>query len=150
MLEDFHIRSGSGGRGRWNAGDGIIRTIRFLARMDCTILSGHRRIRPFGLGTEKVEDCVSRQFPDARFLRMDRDTMSKKGAHAEALRTFRKGEADIPALVRAIYIGLDPRLAGAAGLSTLAHLEDLVARGLVATDGAPSILGRYRLAATPR
>jgi hypothetical protein len=48
--------------------------------------------------------------------------------------------------VRAIYIGLDPRLAGAACLSTLAHLEDLAARGLVATDGATSILGRYRLA----
>jgi hypothetical protein len=47
--------------------------------------------------------------------------------------------------VRAIYIGLDPRLAGAAALSTLAHLEDLTARGLVATDGAPSISGRYRL-----
>jgi hypothetical protein len=48
--------------------------------------------------------------------------------------------------VRAVYIGLDPRLAGAAGLSTLAHLEDLVARGRVATDGAPSIMGVYRLA----
>jgi len=49
MLEDFHIRKGSGGRGKWNAGDGISRTIRFLTRMDCTILSGHRRVRPFGL-----------------------------------------------------------------------------------------------------
>jgi hypothetical protein len=50
-------------------------------------------------------------------------------------------------LVRAIYIGLDPRMTGAAGLSVLAHMEDLVARGLVVTDGAPSIVGRYRLAA---
>jgi 5-oxoprolinase (ATP-hydrolysing) len=49
VLEDFHIRKGSGGRGRWNAGDGVIRTIRFLEKMECTILSGHRRIRPFGL-----------------------------------------------------------------------------------------------------
>ena len=49
LLEDFHIRKGSGGRGKWNAGDGIRRTIRFLEKMDCTILSGHRRIRPFGL-----------------------------------------------------------------------------------------------------
>jgi 5-oxoprolinase (ATP-hydrolysing) len=49
VLEDFHIRAGSGGRGRWNAGDGISRTIRFLERMECTILSGHRRVRPFGL-----------------------------------------------------------------------------------------------------
>jgi 5-oxoprolinase (ATP-hydrolysing) len=49
VLEDFHIRTGSGGRGRWNAGDGIERAIRFLESMECTILSGHRRVRPFGL-----------------------------------------------------------------------------------------------------
>jgi 5-oxoprolinase (ATP-hydrolysing) len=49
VLEDFHIRKGSGGRGRWNAGDGVRRTIRFLEKMDCTILSSHRRVRPFGL-----------------------------------------------------------------------------------------------------
>jgi 5-oxoprolinase (ATP-hydrolysing) len=49
LLEDFHIRVGSGGRGRWNAGDGIRRTIRFLEKIECTILSGHRRVAPFGL-----------------------------------------------------------------------------------------------------
>jgi 5-oxoprolinase (ATP-hydrolysing) len=49
LLEDFHIRSGSGGRGRWNAGDGVRRTIRFLEAMECTILSGHRIVPPFGL-----------------------------------------------------------------------------------------------------
>ncbi|HZL61042.1 MAG TPA: hydantoinase B/oxoprolinase family protein [Pseudolabrys sp.] len=49
VLEDFHIRTGSGGKGQWNAGDGIRRTIRFLEKMQCTILSGHRRVRPFGL-----------------------------------------------------------------------------------------------------
>jgi glyoxylase-like metal-dependent hydrolase (beta-lactamase superfamily II) len=58
-----------------------------------------------------------------------------------------KGTADIPTLVRAIYIGLDPRLTGAAGLSLLAHLEDLVARRVVMTDGAPALSGVYRLAA---
>jgi 5-oxoprolinase (ATP-hydrolysing) len=50
VLEDFHIRKDSGGRGRWNAGDGIIRAVRFLEKMECTILSGHRRVPPFGLG----------------------------------------------------------------------------------------------------
>jgi len=49
VLEDFHIRKDSGGRGKWNAGDGVRRTIRFLETMDCTILSGHRRVRPFAL-----------------------------------------------------------------------------------------------------
>jgi glyoxylase-like metal-dependent hydrolase (beta-lactamase superfamily II) len=70
----------------------------------------------------------------------------RKGREASILRRLGKGAADIPTLVRAIYIGLDPRLTNAAGLSTLAHLEDLTARGEVATDGEPSMLGTYRLA----
>jgi 5-oxoprolinase (ATP-hydrolysing) len=49
LLEDFNIRPHSGGRGRWYAGNGVSRTIRFLQRMHCTVLSGHRRIPPFGL-----------------------------------------------------------------------------------------------------
>jgi 5-oxoprolinase (ATP-hydrolysing) len=49
LLEDFHIRKGSGGDGKWHAGDGIRRTIRFFEKMDCTILSGHRRVPPPGL-----------------------------------------------------------------------------------------------------
>ncbi|MFQ6240799.1 hydantoinase B/oxoprolinase family protein [Sinorhizobium meliloti] len=49
VLEDFHIRKGSGGRGKWSAGDGTQRTIRARERLDFAILSGHRRIRPFGL-----------------------------------------------------------------------------------------------------
>jgi 5-oxoprolinase (ATP-hydrolysing) len=49
VLEDFHIRKRSGGQGKWSAGDGIRRTMRFLETMEYTILSGHRRIRPFGL-----------------------------------------------------------------------------------------------------
>jgi glyoxylase-like metal-dependent hydrolase (beta-lactamase superfamily II) len=70
----------------------------------------------------------------------------REGREASILHRLDKGAADIPTLVRAIYIGLDPRLIGAAGLSVLAHLEDLVARGVVATDGAPAISGTYRLA----
>ncbi len=69
----------------------------------------------------------------------------RHGREASILHRLGKGETDIATLVRAIYIGLDPRLTGAAALSTLAHLEDLTARGLVATDGPPSISGRYRL-----
>ena len=61
LLEDFHIREGSGGKGQWNSGDGTSRTIRFLETMDCAILSGHRRIHPFGLeGGEAGE--VGRNF----------------------------------------------------------------------------------------
>jgi 5-oxoprolinase (ATP-hydrolysing) len=48
LLERFEIRRGSGGKGEWRAGDGTLRAIRFLERMDCAILSGFRRTRPFG------------------------------------------------------------------------------------------------------
>jgi 5-oxoprolinase (ATP-hydrolysing) len=49
LLEDFHIRKTSGGKGAFSAGDGTKRTIRFLEKMDCAILSSHRTIRPHGL-----------------------------------------------------------------------------------------------------
>ena len=70
----------------------------------------------------------------------------RHGRERSILARLEKGECDIPTMVRAIYIGIDPRLVNAAGLSVLAHLEDLVARGVVETDGVPSITGRYRLA----
>ena len=49
VLEDFHIRPGSGGKGRWSAGAGTERTIRFLEPMECAILSSHRTVHPHGL-----------------------------------------------------------------------------------------------------
>ncbi|MGF7007858.1 5-oxoprolinase (ATP-hydrolyzing) [Aminobacter sp. BE322] len=49
LLEDFRIREGSGGKGRWPGGDGTRRTIRFLERMECSILSSHRSHPPLGL-----------------------------------------------------------------------------------------------------
>jgi len=49
LLEDFHIRKGSGGKGKWNAGDGTKRTIRFLEKMQCAILSSHRSRPPEGI-----------------------------------------------------------------------------------------------------
>jgi len=49
LVEEFSIRRGSGGKGRWTSGDGTRRVIRFLERMDCAILSGYRDVRPFGL-----------------------------------------------------------------------------------------------------
>ncbi|HVV63388.1 MAG TPA: MBL fold metallo-hydrolase [Pseudolabrys sp.] len=72
--------------------------------------------------------------------------LHRKAREDSILHRLAKGESDIPTIVRAIYIGIDPRLTGAAGLSVLAHMEDLVTRGLVETDGAPSIDGVYRLA----
>ena len=49
VLEDFHIRRGSGGKGRWNAGDGTLRRLRFLERMDLALLTGHRHVPNFGM-----------------------------------------------------------------------------------------------------
>ena len=49
LLEEFSIRRGSGGKGKWTSGDGTRRVIRFLERMNCAILSGYRRVRPFGV-----------------------------------------------------------------------------------------------------
>jgi glyoxylase-like metal-dependent hydrolase (beta-lactamase superfamily II) len=70
----------------------------------------------------------------------------RQAREASILHRLGKGAADIPTIVRAVYIGLDPRLVGAAALSVLAHLEELVARGAVVTEGPASIGGVYRLA----
>ena len=73
--------------------------------------------------------------------------LHRRAREASILHRLGKGATDIPTIVRAIYIGIDPRLTGAAGLSVLAHMEDLVARGLVKTDGPTAINGVYRVAA---
>ena len=86
------------------------------------------------------------EIPDAvRFVKFL--IRHRKAREASILHRLAKGEADIPTIVRASYIGIDPRLVGAAGYSVLAHLEDLVARDVVATDGDPTIEGSYRLVA---
>lgn len=86
------------------------------------------------------------EIPDAvRFVKFL--IRHRKAREESILYRLAKGEADIPTIVRASYIGIDPRLVGAAGYSVLAHLEDLVARNVVATDGDPTIEGTYRLVA---
>lgn len=60
------------------------------------------------------------------------------------LERLRAGDETIAAMVAQIYRDTDPRLHGAAGLSVLAHLEDMVARGVAKTDGPPSITGQFR------
>lgn len=85
------------------------------------------------------------EIPDApRYVRQL--ARHRRAREASILHRLSKGAADIPSIVRASYIGIDPRLVNAAGYSVLAHLEDLVARGVVATDGDPVIGGVYRLA----
>lgn len=54
------------------------------------------------------------------------------------------GDSDIATIVETIYEGLDPRLKPAAALSVLAHMEDLVNRGVVACDGPATLMANYR------
>jgi glyoxylase-like metal-dependent hydrolase (beta-lactamase superfamily II) len=79
-------------------------------------------------------------------------------AYVRALRNHRRmreaailarlaaGDRTVAALVAAIYRDTPAALHGAAALSVLAHLEDLVARGSIATDGPPRVDGDYHLA----
>jgi 2-amino-4-hydroxy-6-hydroxymethyldihydropteridine diphosphokinase len=53
------------------------------------------------------------------------------------------GDETIEAIVEAIYVGLDPRLKGGAARSVFAHLEDLVERGLIVSDGPATLSGRF-------
>ncbi|WP_432867273.1 hydantoinase B/oxoprolinase family protein [Microbispora rosea] len=49
LLEEFAVRRGSGGAGRWRGGDGAVRRIRFREPMTVSVLSGHRRVPPYGM-----------------------------------------------------------------------------------------------------
>ncbi len=53
LVEEFAIRRGSGGAGKWRGGDGAIRRVRFLEPMTAAILSGHRRVPPYGMAGGK-------------------------------------------------------------------------------------------------
>ena len=83
VLEDFHIRRGSGGKGRFRGGDGTHRQIRFLEEMDCALLSGHRRVPPFGLnGGENGQvgqNLVRRQDGRVEILKGCDQTVLKPG-----------------------------------------------------------------------
>jgi glyoxylase-like metal-dependent hydrolase (beta-lactamase superfamily II) len=70
----------------------------------------------------------------------------RRQREASILARLAAGDRTIAAIVTAIYRGLSPALLGAAALSVFAHLEDLAARGIVATDGPPTLEGDYRLA----
>lgn len=66
-----------------------------------------RTFNPFGIGTEKVEEAVTRRFPSARVARLDRDVARKKGALEETLAGFRSGSLDILVGTQIVAKGLD-------------------------------------------
>lgn len=60
-----------------------------------------------GLGTERVADQLERRFPEARVIRMDRDTTARSGAHGGILREFASGKANVMVGTQMIAKGLD-------------------------------------------
>ena len=68
----------------------------------------------------------------------------RREREAGILDCLARGPQSIEAIVDKLYVGLGPGLHRAAGRSVHAHLLDLVARGLVASDGAPAIDAIYR------
>lgn len=79
---------------------------------------GSRRIKFFGIGTQRVEEAVEDVFPDARILRWDRDVTGHKGAHEELLQAFVRHEADILIGTQMIAKGLDLPLVTLVGVIT--------------------------------
>jgi primosomal protein N' (replication factor Y) len=79
---------------------------RYPAPTVCAECKG-RRIRYFGAGTERVEDAVRQEFPNARTLRWDRDVTGAKGSHDAILSKFTAHEADVLIGTQMIAKGLD-------------------------------------------
>ncbi len=100
---------------------------RLLARPEDTYLPGH------GGPVTQAHDYV-------RALKAHRHQRE-----FEILASLAVGTQTIPAIVAALYPDLDPQLAGGAGLSVLAHLQDLMARGKVVSDGPPGPAAAFRL-----
>jgi primosomal protein N' (replication factor Y) len=79
---------------------------RFPAPATCPSCGG-RRIRHFGAGTERVEEAVRLEFPEARTLRWDRDVTGARGSHDAILSKFVAHEADVLIGTQMIAKGLD-------------------------------------------
>lgn len=107
-------------------GDYMASLERLLARDDRLYLPGHG-------GPVSQPQAFVRALRTHRLMR-----------ERAVLEQIRKGVELIPDMVTVIYASTDPRLHGAAALSVLAHIEDLVEKGLVTTGGPPRLTGLYR------
>ena len=88
---------------------------------------GGPHVRQFGVGTERVEIEAKSAFPGANVIRMDSDTVTRKGAHARLLGEFGRGEADILVGTQMVAKGLDfpnVTLVGVVSADTSLHLPD--------------------------
>lgn len=68
---------------------------------------GGTNVVPRGIGTQKVEEGLTEQFPDIRLVRMDLDTTRKKGAYAQILTRFGRGDYNVLLGTQMIAKGLD-------------------------------------------
>lgn len=92
----------------------------------CEICGNHDLRQP-GIGTQKVEEELAAELPEARIRRMDLDTTSKKGAHKKMLSEFGKGMIDVLLGTQMVAKGLDfPRvsLVGVVSADTQLLLPD--------------------------
>ncbi|XTR37371.1 primosomal protein N' [Paraclostridium tenue] len=64
-------------------------------------------IKPFGIGTQKIEEEIKTIFPNLRVLRLDKDTTSRKGSFDRILNSFKNKEADILIGTQMLSKGLD-------------------------------------------
>lgn len=88
---------------------------------------GSEAIRFFGTGTQKVEEELLKLIPEARIIRMDVDTTSRKGSHEKLLQQFQDRKADILLGTQMIAKGLDfanVTLVGVLSADTMLNLPD--------------------------
>lgn len=84
-------------------------------------------VRFFGTGTQKVEEELGKILPEARVIRMDVDTTSRKGMHEKHLNRFAEQKADILLGTQMIAKGLDfpnVTLVGVLAADSTLHLPD--------------------------
>ena len=82
---------------------------------------GSKKIKYFGAGTQKLEQALKTELPQARVLRLDRDSTIRKFAHEKILEEFRRGEADILLGTQMVAKGHD--------------IQNVTAIGILSADG---------------
>ncbi|HUQ17842.1 MAG TPA: primosomal protein N' [Candidatus Saccharimonadales bacterium] len=88
---------------------------------------GSDKIRHLGVGTQRVEEDVRAAVPGARVLRLDRDAVKAKGAHAAAFEQMRSGRAQVIVGTQMVAKGFDfpgVTLVGVVNADTVLNLPD--------------------------
>jgi primosomal protein N' (replication factor Y) (superfamily II helicase) len=92
----------------------------------CPACKSHA-IKYFGLGTQRVEIDAKKTFPNARIMRMDKDTTQKRGSHEEIYEGFKNNDFDILIGTQIIAKGWDlpnVNLVGVIAADTTLNIPD--------------------------